>query len=144
YCAVIHFITFFGGCIGVESSGTLLRGNCPMFWYSYGDRCYKYVATPMTWGNAELHCVSQNANLMLIQNFDPAEAFTWIGLSDAQEEGGWLWSDGTKVDFQAWDPPQPDNWDGDENCGNTNFGINKEWNDFPCRHTYSFVCKSHK
>ena len=25
----------------------LQRGNCPMFWYSYNDRCYKYVATGM-------------------------------------------------------------------------------------------------
>uniref|UniRef100_H2LFZ0 C-type lectin domain-containing protein n=2 Tax=Oryzias latipes TaxID=8090 RepID=H2LFZ0_ORYLA len=137
-----------------EQELKLLRGNCPMFWYSYGDRCYKYVATPMTWGNAELHCVSQNANLvsvhsveeeafvkMLIQNFDPAEAPTWIGLSDAQEEGGWLWSDGTKVDFQAWDLAQPDNQK-IENCGHTNHGINKKWNDYPCTHTYSFVCKS--
>uniref|UniRef100_A0A3P9JZL0 C-type lectin domain-containing protein n=1 Tax=Oryzias latipes TaxID=8090 RepID=A0A3P9JZL0_ORYLA len=138
-----------------EQQLKLLRGNCPMFWYSYGDRCYKYVATPMTWGNAELHCVSQNANLvsvhsveeeafvkMLIQNFDPAEAPNWIGLSDAQEEGGWMWSDGSKVDFQAWLTGEPNNSHGNEHCGTTNWGTTKEWNDHRCTYTHPFVCKS--
>ncbi|XP_024116219.1 lactose-binding lectin l-2-like [Oryzias melastigma] len=133
----------------------LLRGNCPPFWYCYGNRCYKYVATPMIWGDAELHCVSQDANLvsvqsheeeafvkMLIRNFDPAEADTWIGLSDAEKEGGWLWSDGSKITFQAWYTGEPNNNYGKEHCGCTNFGTTKQWNDYPCTNKYSFVCKS--
>uniref|UniRef100_A0A3B3IA13 C-type lectin domain-containing protein n=1 Tax=Oryzias latipes TaxID=8090 RepID=A0A3B3IA13_ORYLA len=92
-CFIGSLVTL--NCLCVHGCVILLRGNCPMFWYSYGGRCYKYVATSMTWGDAELHCVSQNANLvsvhslkednlvkMLIRNFDPAEAPTWIGLSD--------------------------------------------------------------
>uniref|UniRef100_A0A8C7ZTR9 C-type lectin domain-containing protein n=1 Tax=Oryzias sinensis TaxID=183150 RepID=A0A8C7ZTR9_9TELE len=138
-----------------EQELKLLRGNCPMFWYSYGGRCYKYVATSMTWGDAELHCVSQNANLvsvhslkednlvkMLIRNFDPAESPTWIGLSDAQKERGWLWSDGTKIDFGAWAAKQPDNWKGYEHCASTNNWGKKEWNDARCSAVYPFVCKS--
>ncbi|XP_024116211.2 galactose-specific lectin nattectin [Oryzias melastigma] len=133
----------------------LLRGDCPPFWYSYGNRCYKYIATPMTWGDAELHCVSQDANLVsvqsheedtfvhtLIRNFDPKEASTWIGLSDAQQEGGWLWSDGSKFTFQAWYTGEPSNYYGKEHCGGTNYGSTKKWNDYPCTNKYSFVCKS--
>ncbi|KAF6717540.1 Galactose-specific lectin nattectin [Oryzias melastigma] len=133
----------------------LLRGNCPPFWYSYGNRCYKYVATPMIWGDAELHCVSQGANLVsvqsneeeafiktLIRNFDPAQADTWIGLSDAEKEGGWLWSDGSKITFQAWHSGQPDNYKGKEHCATTNYGTTKKWNDLPCTYKYGFVCKS--
>uniref|UniRef100_A0A3B3CH32 C-type lectin domain-containing protein n=1 Tax=Oryzias melastigma TaxID=30732 RepID=A0A3B3CH32_ORYME len=122
----------------------LLRGSCPPFWNSYGNRCYKYVATPMTWGDAELHCVSQGANLVsvqshgedtfvhtLIRNFDPAQPATWIGLSDAQKEGVWLWSDGSKITFQAWSTGQPDNYKGKEHCGHTNRDTDKRWNDIP-------------
>uniref|UniRef100_A0A3B4ZHN7 C-type lectin domain-containing protein n=1 Tax=Stegastes partitus TaxID=144197 RepID=A0A3B4ZHN7_9TELE len=83
------------------------RGTCPMFWYSYNGRCYKYVASRLTWADAELHCLSEGANLVsihslqehnfvnsLIENFDPARAYTWIGLSDIHKEGSWMWSDG--------------------------------------------------
>uniref|UniRef100_A0A3B3IE10 C-type lectin domain-containing protein n=1 Tax=Oryzias latipes TaxID=8090 RepID=A0A3B3IE10_ORYLA len=110
------------------------------------------VATPMTWGDAELHCVSQNANLvsvhrlevdafvtMLIRNFDHAEAPTWIGLSDAEKEGGWLWSDGSKVNFQTSVPEEPNNQNGNKNCVTTNCGTTKEWNGIPCTH---FLCST--
>uniref|UniRef100_A0A3Q2PBG6 C-type lectin domain-containing protein n=1 Tax=Fundulus heteroclitus TaxID=8078 RepID=A0A3Q2PBG6_FUNHE len=58
----------------------VLRGGCPMFWYSFDGRCYKYVATLMSWADSELYCLSQGANLVsaeddfvksLIKNVDP-------------------------------------------------------------------------
>ncbi|XP_061597876.1 galactose-specific lectin nattectin-like [Cololabis saira] len=138
-----------------EQEVELLRGGCPMFWFSFNGRCYKYVATPMTWADAEFHCLEQGANLvsihsleennfvkMLIGNFDHAERWTWIGLTDIQKEGLWFWSDGSKVSFTDWENGQPDNGPGGENCGQINFGPNKKWNDYICSYTYSSVCKS--
>uniref|UniRef100_A0A3P9N603 C-type lectin domain-containing protein n=1 Tax=Poecilia reticulata TaxID=8081 RepID=A0A3P9N603_POERE len=65
---------------------TLRRGGCPPFWFIFNGRCYKYVATLMTWADAEQHCVTQGANLvsihsveednfvkLLIRNFDPTQ-----------------------------------------------------------------------
>uniref|UniRef100_A0A3B3X559 C-type lectin domain-containing protein n=1 Tax=Poecilia mexicana TaxID=48701 RepID=A0A3B3X559_9TELE len=48
----------------------LVRGGCPLFWFSFQGRCYKYVASGMTWGEAELHCVSEGANLVSIHSLD--------------------------------------------------------------------------
>ena len=114
------FLFLFGLALGTESpSGEhplkLQRGNCPPFWYRFKGRWYKYVATHMTWADAELYCVSERANLVsihsqeeqdfvksLIKNFDHAEGYTWIGLSDTQKEGGWMWSDGCAVNFVFW------------------------------------------
>uniref|UniRef100_A0A671WFJ0 C-type lectin domain-containing protein n=1 Tax=Sparus aurata TaxID=8175 RepID=A0A671WFJ0_SPAAU len=98
-------------------------------------RCYKYVATHLTWADAELYCVSQGANLVsihsleeqefvnsLIKDFDHAQGFTWNGLSDTQKEGGWMWSDGSAVDFKFWDAGDPDDNKGAEDCEHNNTG----------------------
>ncbi|XP_039876758.1 lactose-binding lectin l-2-like [Simochromis diagramma] len=131
----------------------LLQESCPMFWYSFNGRCYKYVATHMSWADAELYCVSQRANLVsihsqeeeefvksLIENFDHAERWTWIGLSDLHKEGRWMWSDGCAVSFVYWSAGQPDNYEGAEHCGHNNCDTNKKWNDVPCSVTYASVC----
>uniref|UniRef100_A0A3B3X1D3 C-type lectin domain-containing protein n=1 Tax=Poecilia mexicana TaxID=48701 RepID=A0A3B3X1D3_9TELE len=83
------------------------RNSCPEFWYSFNGRCYKYIATKMTWADAELYCRSVDSNLVsihsleehnfvnvMIKSYDPTQAFTWIGLSDLHKEGSWMWSDG--------------------------------------------------
>ncbi|XP_044026912.1 lactose-binding lectin l-2-like [Siniperca chuatsi] len=157
---MLLFLFLFGLALGAESpSGDhqvqLQRDNCPMFWYSFNGRCYKYVATRMTWADAELHCVSDGANLVsihslkeenfvksLIKNFDHAQGDTWIGLSDIQKEGGWMWSDGSAVNFVYWNVREPNNSGGNEHCGHTNFGTDLKWNDLPCSQTFAFVCAS--
>ncbi|XP_042291261.1 lactose-binding lectin l-2-like [Thunnus maccoyii] len=157
---MLLFLFLFGLALGAESpSGDhemkLQRGNCPMFWFSFNGRCYKYVATHMTWADAELHCVSERANLVsihsmeeeqfvrsLIMNFDTAEGFTWIGLDDIPKEGSWMWSDGCAVKFVFWDEGQPDNSGGNEDCVHTNHRIDRTWNDLPCSYTLPSVCAS--
>uniref|UniRef100_A0A671X1N5 C-type lectin domain-containing protein n=1 Tax=Sparus aurata TaxID=8175 RepID=A0A671X1N5_SPAAU len=135
----------------------LLRGGCPMFWYNFNGRCYKYVATHLTWADAELQCLSQGANLVsihspeendfvkfLIQNFDSAQGHTWIGLSDIHKEGRWMWSDGSVVDFVFWNGGEPnnDNGGGNEHCGHFYAPYNLKWNDHLCSLTFPSVCAS--
>ncbi|XP_035537330.1 lactose-binding lectin l-2-like [Morone saxatilis] len=133
----------------------LQRGSCPMFWWSFNGRCYKYVATRMSWADAELHCRSQRANLVaihslqehnfvnsLIKNFDPAQQWTWIGLSDIHKEGRWMWSDGSALDFVLWRKGEPNNHKGREHCGHTNLGSELQWNDEKCPGQLAFVCAS--
>ncbi|XP_030003830.1 lactose-binding lectin l-2-like [Sphaeramia orbicularis] len=133
----------------------LQRGGCPPFWFNFNGRCYKYVATELTWADAELHCVSQRANLVsihsleehnfvksLIQNFDHAQGHTWIGLSDTHKEGAWMWSDGCPVDYVLWDKGQPDNFRGIEDCVDKNYGESLKWNDASCSNAFPSVCAS--
>ncbi|XP_031148284.2 lactose-binding lectin l-2-like [Sander lucioperca] len=157
---MLSFLFLFGLTLGAVSPSDgnlveLLRGNCPMFWFSFNGRCYKYVATRLTWADAELHCVSQGGNLVsihsleeenfiksLIKNFDHAQGFTWIGLSDIHKEGSWMWSDGCKVDYVYWDAGEPNNSGGNEDCVHNNHDRNLKWNDRPCSVTIPSVCAS--
>jgi len=136
-----------------ERELVLERNSCSLFWFSFNGRCYKYIATKMTWIDAELHCVSKGGNLVsihsqeeqkfvqhLIKSFDPAEGFTWIGLTDCQKDGAWLWTDGTPFDFTFWNEGEPNNFGGSEACVHTNWSTDKKWNDAECSSEYSFVC----
>ena len=65
----------------------------------------------------------------------------WIGVNDIATEGTYVWSDGsTYGDYTTWASGEPNNHDGDEDCGqlyNTRL-----WNDLPCSVTISgAVCK---
>ncbi|XP_008420437.1 ladderlectin-like [Poecilia reticulata] len=130
------------------------QDNCPPFWYIFNGRCYKYVATLMTWADAEQHCVNQGANLVsihsleeenfvksLIRNFDPTEGINWIGLSDAQKDGTYFWSDGSGFSFKLWNAGEPNNDGGSEHCVHTNWDSAKGWNDKVCTDRFAFVCK---
>ncbi|KAL7382488.1 hypothetical protein ABVT39_023298 [Epinephelus coioides] len=149
---MLSLLLLFGLALGAVSSPDvkLQRGNCPMFWYSFNGRCYKYISTRFTWADAELHCVSEGANLVsihsqdeenfvrsLVSNFDPVQGSTWIGLSDTQREGRWMWSDGTAVDFTFWYSGMPNGGDS-QNCVHKNYAT--QWNDYQCSYGFPSVC----
>ncbi|XP_055774437.1 galactose-specific lectin nattectin-like [Salvelinus fontinalis] len=129
--------------------------DCPPGWLSYNNRCFRYVASQLDWADAESFCVTQGANLAsvnnkgefsfvknLIKSFDPAEHYTWIGLSDLHKEGRWMWSDGSKVVYTIWSSGEPNNGVGPypENCVHTNYQDDKLWNDTLCSYKFAFVC----
>nr|BAE44114.2 serum lectin isoform 2 [Verasper variegatus] len=133
----------------------LQRGNCPMFWFSFNNRCYKYVATQMNWADAELHCVSEGANLVsihsldehnyvqsLIKSVDLEGGRTWIGLTDLHKHGSWMWSDGCAAKFKLWSTGEPSNFEGNENCVEKNAHTDKNWNDQNCNDRIPSVCAS--
>ncbi|KAK1894937.1 Lactose-binding lectin l-2 [Dissostichus eleginoides] len=155
---MLVFLFLLGLALGTVSSSDepqmeLQQDSCPSFWFSFNGRCYNYIATKMTWADAELHCVSQGGNLVsihsqgenhfvrsLIKNFDPTQGYTWIGLSDIHKEGRWMWSDGCAAKFFFWYSRQPDNNRGLEHCGHTNYV--QKWNDRSCSDTSPSVCAS--
>uniref|UniRef100_A0A3P9BJG9 C-type lectin domain-containing protein n=1 Tax=Maylandia zebra TaxID=106582 RepID=A0A3P9BJG9_9CICH len=156
-CTFIMFLVLFCSgeiCVSIIGDTCInLHGNCPTYWWSFNGRCYKYVATPKSWSDAEFYCLSQGAHLVsihnmeeenfvrsLIRNFDPAQRASWIGLSDVHREGRWMWSDGSVVGFVNWNTGEPNNLGKNEHCVQNNFGPVKKWNDEPCSRGYPSVC----
>ena len=137
------------------TDGGLETASCPEFWDSYEAGCYKYVSSLLTWADAELHCQTMDAHLVsihsinemnfivtMIENRDPTKGAHWIGFNDEHKEDSWMWSDGSRNDFTAWSPREPNNSDNNEDCAHVSF-----WDgmgDGRCSVLSSSVCKARK
>ncbi|KAI1902233.1 hypothetical protein AGOR_G00042600 [Albula goreensis] len=133
----------------------LCQGGCPAGWKSVSGRCFKYIPGSKDWATAEKTCRDNGGTLASVHSAEEHEAVKqayralsgrddsfWVGLSDCQKEGLWLWSDGSVFTFQKWNPGQPDNWHNDEDCVHTNVGGPKDWNDLSCASSQPFLCQT--
>ncbi|XP_029919440.1 ladderlectin-like [Myripristis murdjan] len=127
--------------------------HCPSGWSRYGSRCFAFFSSPKNWLQAEDYCLHFGANLASIHSsaeyhyiqelvlsrtgeLTPA----WIGASDAVQENMWLWSDGSRFDFQHWAWGEPSNFEGGEACIEMNYIVDKLWNDLTCGYQLPFIC----
>ncbi|KAL1503572.1 hypothetical protein AB1Y20_012050 [Prymnesium parvum] len=102
----------------------------------------------LAWAEARAHCQSLGGELPSIQskhwndvlyNLTGGET-TWIGLSDIESEGDWVWSDGSSLNFSYWGVGEPDGAQF-ENCGAFwEVRNNDKWFDMTCEDEYQFIC----
>ena len=64
----------------------------------------------------------------------------FIGGTDADKEGKWVWSDRTKMSYTKWKKDEPNNVRG-EHCAVVYTRQNPNWNDIKCSVRQRFVCK---
>ncbi len=63
----------------------------------------------------------------------------WIGLSDAAQEGTFVWTSGAGARFTSWAPGQPDDSGGGEDCATLTLGDGK-WFDANCGKALPYLC----
>ncbi|XP_067381173.1 type-2 ice-structuring protein-like [Channa argus] len=125
----------------------------PRGWSQIIGRSFQFVPKPMTWAEAEKNCQSIGGNLASVHNTYEYHEIqrlittatheykaTWIGGSDAQQEGTWLWSNGRSLQYTNWCPRQPDNFRGTQHCIQINYGAQKCWDDVDCHIKRPSVC----
>ncbi|MCB9569952.1 MAG: CotH kinase family protein [Myxococcales bacterium] len=114
-----------------------------------GTADFCFVALPFDQANTE--CKAKGGELVSIHDqatqdwlvqeaFAIASADWWIGLSDIQQEGTFVWSDGTPLDFTAWNEGEPNN-SGNEDCVNLPKWSGGLWNDLKCSTVRPYICK---
>lgn len=111
-----------------------------------GDHLWCTSAVP--WASAQQACDTLGAHLVSIA--DATENSTvasvaggnsaWIGFHDLDEEGTFVWEDGSLVTYTNWNSGEP-NDAGGEDCTQINYGTTGGWNDFPCSASQPFVCE---
>lgn len=129
--------------------------HCDQGYLLYGDFCYHFEADIVrTWDDAEQYCTQQGGHLASVHTQEVMGFFTahmpsasWVGLNDKANEGQYVWTDGTPADFLPWEPNQPDNWQGNEDCVHVR-GVEHynpgTLNDQPCTFTYPYICQKAK
>ena len=97
------------------------------------------------WHSAQAFCQRYGADLVRIDSAEENTAVRdldvtgWLGLSDADEEGVFVWADGTPVDFTNWAANEPDDSGGTEDCAEF---AGAAWNDQDCKAARSFTCET--
>ncbi|XP_019631583.1 PREDICTED: uncharacterized protein LOC109475418 [Branchiostoma belcheri] len=129
------------------------RSCCPSGYTAYGGACFKAYNQDKTYSQAREVCAADGALLAMpkdrdVDNFvrDLKNAVNkithfWFGLNDGNNEGEWVWEDGTphdiSTDWNLWQPGEPNGNEG-ENCANY---YGSSWNDAPCSSAYKFICQ---
>ena len=70
----------------------------------------------------------------------PSYGRLWIGLSDKEKEGDFVWIDGNKRIGVSWDVGEPNDGNNNEDCAYINC-IRNKMNDFDCNQKLFFICK---
>ena len=123
-------------------------GGCQYVLWNDGAEVFAFCDTELSFDAADDYCETIDARLASIHS-DPENTFVydntgntryWIGYTDEASEGTWQWVDGTQTDHQAWNPGQPNNAGGNENCAVMLESV-AAWHDTECFNNYRFVCR---
>ncbi len=107
---------------------------------------YLYCENPRTFTEAKAFCESRQARLVIIESEEENAFLTarmtgsaFIGLSDLETEGTFVWIDGTTPAWAPWAEGEPNDSGGVEDCG----GLYESglWNDFNCDTPRAFWCE---
>uniref|UniRef100_A0A8C9SIJ1 C-type lectin domain-containing protein n=1 Tax=Scleropages formosus TaxID=113540 RepID=A0A8C9SIJ1_SCLFO len=142
---------------------------CPSGWNFHAGKCYYFSSDKMAWNASARSCITMGGHLVMIdseeeQKFLLGEMSTkmtgdddkfWIGLSDAEEEGRWLWMDKTPLNKSVtfWLTTErykePDNWteenENGEDCarmGERSTVNIRIWYDASCEKPLKRVCEA--
>lgn len=117
------------------------KKTCETGWKKFEDSCYYLTVFKDSWSKVRSSCLKKEADLAVITNereqiflksFSGASSSKryWIGLHDMDDEGTWIWVDGTRLSYQGWKSGEPNDYEENEDCAHLwTFG---EWNDAPC------------
>lgn len=125
----------------------------------YGNYCYFFQnSTNETWFSARLSCIQFGGDLLSIED-KSEQAFVnsneahflknveyWIGLTDQELEGKFVWSDIKSFSssvFNSWAANKPDTGIS-ASAADCVFALNGKWADGNCAATRYYVCKRKK
>ncbi|XP_033613212.1 C-type lectin domain family 17, member A [Fukomys damarensis] len=122
--------------------------TCPDDWLPFESKCYYFSPGTKSWDDARQFCQENYSHLVIIDSLAEhnfvakahgSSRVYWLGLNDKDKEGNWRWLDGSPVTLSFWEPHEPNNAFGSEDCAS----MKKDgtWNDLPCGTTTYWICE---
>lgn len=104
------------------------------------------------WFTARVRCAEQGGRLVVMETLaENLEVSTvtstwtgrpfWIGISDQETEGEWVWNEGTPLSYDPWGGGEPNDAGSGEDCAHSNWNSTGAWNDARCWARYPHVCE---
>ncbi|XP_062266233.1 C-type lectin domain family 4 member E-like [Platichthys flesus] len=140
--------------------------RCEDGWEPHGGKCYFFSSVTLTWNESRTRCKSMGGDLVVINSREeqrflqsrlmkkmckPEDEF-WIGLTDSEEEGEWLWVDDTRLNASLtfWCEGEPNNLKGKnpdgEDCvtmwAEDKAKHLKTWIDQSCKSSLKSICEN--
>ncbi|XP_078380544.1 uncharacterized protein LOC144663458 [Oculina patagonica] len=140
-------------------SGNSILAHCDMetgVSYSCNNgSCYSPFSDEKDWNNANTSCEANGAHLVKIESADEndfikslvGEVDYWIGLTDAETENEFKWSDGSELTgYKNWMSSDPNNYNNQDCVAivNGNFYgavYDGEWHDDKCSKAKGYICE---
>ncbi|XP_067684812.1 galactose-specific lectin nattectin-like [Haliotis asinina] len=123
-------------------------------WNRTLDLCYQInTDSPKSWTDAENACIQGGGHLLKVDNLETNQLMThfateqnmhlWIGGSDIQEEGTWLWADNSSIQRFWWDTNQTP-FEELQDCLLIYIAVShpvNKWHNGDCTWANSYVCQ---
>ncbi|XP_072017505.1 type-2 ice-structuring protein-like [Amphiura filiformis] len=129
--------------------------TCENDWELFGNYCYQATSSDISFDAAEDACQKQGGHLASIHSqgeqkfiedlYNIADNY-WIGLTDALNEGTFVWTDDSTVDYKNWGSRQPGDQATEQDCVMALHQSSGLWHDVPFDYSQQFgnmayVCK---
>ncbi|CAG2197847.1 unnamed protein product [Mytilus edulis] len=135
-----------------DTKWRIYEPDCPPSWDLFEGNCYLVSQDQKYWHDSKVYCeeqqsmlvevISENENNFLKGMADEDMAFYWIGATDIDTEGVWIWDKSqTVLTFTDWFPGQPDSNFDNQNCLQLVKKFGYKWDDFPCERLHAFICE---
>ncbi|XP_043825132.1 LOW QUALITY PROTEIN: macrophage mannose receptor 1 [Dromiciops gliroides] len=141
---------------------TTPASKCPDGWISSNkiNMCFKVFDKSKyhkkTWFDARDFCraiggdlasiTSKEDQVTIWQNIGTSNYHDvfWLGLTIANTDEGFTWSDGSLVTYENWSYGEPNNYDNIEFCGELKADPSMRWNDINCELLRNWICHIRK
>ncbi|XP_030582144.1 C-type lectin domain family 4 member F-like [Archocentrus centrarchus] len=118
-------------------------------WVYFRGSFYYFSSIKKSWNDSREDCLQRGADLVIISSREEQNlirqfrGYTWIGMTDTEEEGTWKWVDGTLLDKRYWHTGEPNNYNGlEEDCGEIKLVEDEnKWNDIECNTENFWICE---
>ena len=116
---------------------------------NFQDSSYKICKTTMQQSSAAEACTDFGGHLVDITTQEEQDYLAgvlsernssdvWIGLTSSTKGGPLFWSDGSSLEFKAWDILGRNE---NQTCIRMNNAYNYRWGDRGCNWSYGYVCE---